>query len=162
MRQQKTVSIGKIKQRPLDLGDEDKRGVRTQFGALCWRKHRDEVQVLLITSRRSRRWILPKGWPVDGATPAEAAITEAWEEAGVKGKVKQVCLGIFSYAKDMDGDASLPCVVAVFPVRVSKLANDWPEAKERKRRWFSTKKAAGLVREPELAAMLKRFDPTGL
>ena len=162
MRRRQTVSVGKIKQLPLKLGDEDKRGVRTQFGALCLRKHRSEVQILLITSRRSRRWILPKGWPQDGATPAEAAMTEAWEEAGVKGKVKPICLGIFSYFKELDDKPSLPCVVAVFPVKVSRLEKDWPESGERKRRWFSIKKAAGVVREPELAAMLKKFDPSAL
>lgn len=156
------MSVGKIKQRPLRLGEEDKRGVRTQFGALCWRKHRDEVQVLLITSRRSKRWILPKGWPVDGATPAEAAQTEAWEEAGVRGKVKSICLGIYSYSKERDDAPNLPCVVAVFPVKVEKLEKVWPESKERTRKWFALKKAAGLVREPELAAMLKKFEPAGL
>ncbi len=156
------MSIGKIKQIPLKLGEESKRSVRTQFGALCWRKHRDEVQVLLVTSRRSRRWVLPKGWPQDGATPAEAALTEAWEEAGVRGKVQAICLGIYSYTKEMNDAPDLPCVVAVFPVKVVKLAKDWPEADERKRRWFPIRKAAGLVREPELASMLKKFDPSAL
>lgn len=156
------MSVGKIKQLPLQLGDEDKRSVRTQFGALCWRKHRDEVQVLLITSRRSKRWILPKGWPQDGATPAEAALTEAWEEAGVRGKVKSICLGIFSYAKERADAPNLPCVVAVFPVKVARLEKAFPEAKDRNRKWFSLKKAASLVKEPELAAMLKKFDPSGL
>ncbi len=156
------MSVGKIKQLPLKLGDEDKRSVRTQFGALCWRKHRSEIQVLLITSRRSKRWILPKGWPQDGATPAEAAMTEAWEEAGVRGKAKPICLGIFSYSKELDDASNLPCVVAVFPVKVTRLEKDWPEAKERKRCWFPIKKAAGMIREPELAAMLRKFDPAGL
>ena len=156
------MSVGKIKQRPLRLGDEDKRSVRTQFGALCWRKHRDEVQVLLITSRRSKRWILPKGWPQDGATPADAAITEAWEEAGVRGKVKPICLGIYSYSKERVSEPDLPCVVAVFPVKVSRLEKAYPERKERNRKWFSLKKAASLVKEPELASMLRKFDPTGL
>ncbi len=153
------MTIGKIKQRPVRLTTDDKRGVRTQFGALCWRRHRDAVQVLLVTSKRSKRWILPKGWPQDGATPAEAAMTEAWEEGGVKGKAKPVCLGIYSYTKDWPDGPDLPCVVAIFPVRVDKLAASWPESKDRKRRWFSLKKAASLVSEPELAAMLRKFDP---
>ncbi len=161
MRQRQRMSVGKIKQRPLKLGD-DKRSVRTQFGALCWRRHRDEVQVLMITSRRTKRWILPKGWPQDGATPAEAAATEAWEEAGVRGKIKPICLGIYSYTKELDGAPILPCVVAVFPIKVARLEKSWPEDKFRKRRWFSLKKAASLVKEPELAAILRKFDPSGI
>ena len=158
MRRRRNMSVGKIKQRPLRLADRDKRNVRTQFGALCWRRHRDEVQVLLVTSKRTGRWILPKGWPMHGATPAEAAATEAWEEGGVEGKVKPVCLGIYSYSKERS-EISLPCVVAVFPIRVSHLAKDWPERKQRKRKWFPLKKAAGLMQDPELAAILKKFDP---
>ena len=161
-RPQKTMSVGKIKQRPLRLGGDDKRSVRTQFGAICWRRHRDEVQVLLVTSKRSKRWIVPKGWPQDGATPAEAATTEAWEEGGVKGKARPVCLGIYSYSKERADSENMPCVVAIFPVKVENLSKDWPEAGVRKRRWFSLKKAAGLVDEPELAAMLRKFDPLAL
>ncbi|QMU58494.1 MAG: NUDIX domain-containing protein [Boseongicola sp.] len=153
------MSLAKIKQQALRLSEHEKRDVRTQFGALCWRKHRSEVQVLLVTSRRSKRWIVPKGWPVDGATPAEAAMTEAWEEAGVKGKVKPICLGIFSYTKDLNDDANLPCIVALFPVKVKSLASKWPEMDQRKRKWFSLKVASGLVQEPELSAILKYFNP---
>lgn len=118
--------------------------------------------MLLVTSRRRKRWILPKGWPVDGATPCEAAETEAWEEAGVKGKAKPVCLGIFSYVKMLDEDGTLPCVVAVFPVKVTQQEADYPEKNERRRKWFSLSKAAALVTEPELAAIIKAFDPKAL
>ena len=99
----------------------------------------------------------------EGKDPLDAgAMTEAWEEAGVRGKVKSICLGIYSYSKEREDGPNLPCVVAVFPVRVDKLEKTWPESKERKRKWFALKKAAGLVREPELAAMLKKFEPSGL
>ena len=151
-----------MKQRKLELADSDKRGVRTQFGALCWRKRGDEVQVLLITSRRQKRWIIPKGWPQDKTTPAKAAATEAWEEAGVEGKAKSTCLGIYSYNKELVSGTPLPCVVAVFPVRVQKLRGSYPEKKERRRKWFSLKKAAQKVSEPELAALLANFDPKRL
>ena len=113
----------------------------------------------MITSRQSKRWIIPKGWPVDGATPAEAAQTEAWEEAGVAGKVVPTCLGIYSYNKTIDGAGALPCVVAMFPIRVKKLSTSYPEQAQRRRKWFSRKKAAKLVDEPELANMILRFDP---
>lgn len=142
--------------------DQGKRDVRTQFGGLCWRSSGDKIEFLLITSRRRKRWIIPKGWPADGATPADAAMTEAWEEAGVVGKVFPVCLGIYSYAKDLSENEAMPCVVAVFPIRVSKLSSNYPEKSERRRKWFSRKKAAKLVDEPELATMIKRFDPASL
>ena len=160
MRAVKKMSLAKIKQKALDLSDHSKRDVRTQFGALCWRRSAGKVQVLLVTSRRSKRWILPKGWPVDGATPAKTAGTEAFEEAGAVGKVKPVCLGIFSYDKELQGDEKLPCIVAIFPMKVDELAKAWPEKNQRQRKWFSRKKAASMVDEPELAAIIKGFDPS--
>ena len=147
------------KQSPVQLAESSKRDVRTQFGALCWRIKNGELQILLVTSRRSRRWIIPKGWPMDQETPANAALTEAREEAGVEGKVSPVCLGIFSYHKLLEGDEMLPCIVAVFPVKVKKLIKEYPEQAERRRKWFSPKKAAKLVDQPELSAIIKNFDP---
>ena len=151
--------MAKIKQRPIKLARDQKRDVRTQFGALCWRVHKDEVQVALVTSRRSRRWVLPKGWPQSGATPSEAAAREAYEEAGIEGKTVDVCLGIYSYTKAIEGGTDLPCVVAIFPLKVKRVLPKWPEAKDRKRKWFSTKKAATLVDSPELKRILREFDP---
>jgi len=140
------------------MAPSQKRDVRTQFGALCYRVVDDKVQVLLITSRGTGRWILPKGWPVPGATPAEAAMLEAWEEAGVKGQAKGNCLGIYSYVK-LDGGERLPGVVVVFAVKVRALRRDYPEAGQRHRKWFSLKKAAKLLEEPELRRMVLDFDP---
>ena len=155
------MSLLRLKQAPLKMTGSQKREVRTQFGALCYRVHNEETQVLLITSRTRGRWIIPKGWPVEGATPAEAAATEAYEEAGVSGKTFNICLGLYSYTKMMAGDdMDLPCAVSVFPVKVKKVLRDYPEKAERKRKWFSIKKAAGKVREPELRKILKHFDPS--
>ena len=156
------MSISDLKQRKLQLADSGKRGVRTQFGALCWRKRADEVQVLLVTSLGRKRWILPKGWPQDQTTPAKAAKVEAWEEAGVEGKVKPICLGIYSYNKELLEGPPLPCVVAVFPVKVKKLRKTFPEMGARKRKWFTLEKAAKKVDEPELKSLLLGFDPASL
>lgn len=156
------MSLTRIKQRPLQLAANGKRDVRTQFGALCWRVKNGKVQVLLVTSRRRKRWILPKGWPIDGATPVEAAEREAWEEAGVTGKAISVCLGIFSYVKDLGADEKFPCVVAVFPVKVKQQATEWPEKSQRRRKWMSLKEASKLVEERELSAILANFDPDAL
>lgn len=136
---------------------------RTQIGALCYRMMRGDVQVLLITSRTRRRWIVPKGWPIDGTTPAETAATEAWEEAGVVGKLRETCLGLFGYTKlGGDGEQDVPCVVAVYPIRVKSLASEYPERQQRRRKWFSPKKAASKVAEPELRRLLREFDPARL
>jgi 8-oxo-dGTP pyrophosphatase MutT (NUDIX family) len=156
------MNVSKVKQRPMVLGDADKRGVRTQFGALCWRQHKNDVQIALITSRRTKRWILPKGWPVDGATPSEAAKAEAYEEAGLEGKVQNTCLGIYSYVKTIDKADDLPCVVAIFPMKVKKVLSNWPEKSERRRKWFSIKKASSMVDSPELKRIIRNFSPSEL
>jgi len=149
-------------QLPLAVEIDDKRDLRSQFGALCYRMKKGKPQILLITSRRTRRWIIPKGWPMEGKTPGDSALREAWEEAGVKGRVTGGCLSIYSYTKGISASDKLPCVVMVFPVKVEKLRDEYPEAGQRKRRWMSFKKAAKLVMEPELAHMLKKFDPSKL
>ena len=153
------VTMARLKQQPIRLGNMEKRDVSTQFGALCYRVRNDKLQILLVTSRGTGRWIIPKGWPMDETTPSEAALQEAWEEAGVQGKAIPVCLGIYSYQKNMGNQADVPCVVATFPVKVKKLARDYPEAADRNRKWFSPKKAASLVDSPELAQILKGFEP---
>jgi len=158
----RAVTLHKTTQLPISVGHAQKREVRTQFAALCYRVVKDKPQVLLVSSRDSKRWIVPKGWPMDGKTPAEAAALEAWEEAGVEGRVQDFVLGIYSYDKIMSGDHALPCVVAVFPLKVKRLAPEFPEANERNRKWFSLKVAATKVREPELAHVIAKFDPSKL
>ena len=109
------------KQLPISTMGGRKTDVRTQFAALCFRIVDDAVKVLMITSRGSKRWIIPKGWPMDNLTPADAVAQEAWEEAGVQGKTFDQCLGIYSYKKEMDNSADLPCVALVYPIKVKSL-----------------------------------------
>jgi 8-oxo-dGTP pyrophosphatase MutT (NUDIX family) len=147
-------------QHPISLAGGHKSDVRSQFAALCFRVRKNgKVQVLLITSRASKRWIIPKGWPIDEKTPAETARIEAWEEAGATGVSDGRCVGIFSYAKDTDDLGALPCLVMVFAVEVMELADSYPENAERKRKWVSRKKAASMVEEPELSRIIRDFDP---
>ncbi|WP_371225948.1 NUDIX hydrolase [Roseovarius sp. 2305UL8-3] len=153
------MNLHSVKQKPISLLNNDKRDVRTQFSALCYRMVRGRPEILLITSRRSGRWILPKGWPMDGKTPSESAMIEAWEEAGVIGKVSPKCLGLYSYHKEISPEEDLPCVAMVYPIRVKSLASKYPEAGERKRKWLRPKQAAERVAEPELAHILRKFDP---
>ncbi|SIN81680.1 NUDIX hydrolase [Vannielia litorea] len=137
----------------------NKRGLRTQFGALCYRVVEGETQVLLITSRTRKRWIIPKGWPMDGRSGAQAAAREAWEEAGATGNPVPRCLGVYHYIKVSGPRRGLPCLVAVFPLDVTELHKNYPERKQRKRKWFSLAKAAEKVAEPELRAILAAFTP---
>jgi len=136
-----------------------KTDLRTQFAALCFREKGNKTEILLITTRRSGKWVLPKGWPMKGKTPQLVAQQEAWEEAGVKGKVVNLCLGVYSYRKRTAQGVILPCIALIYPVRVDKLQKNWPELGQRRRKWFSPKKAATKVRSPELARALRDFDP---
>jgi 8-oxo-dGTP pyrophosphatase MutT (NUDIX family) len=128
---------------------------RTQYGAICWRPSKDGLQVLLVTSRETGRWVVPKGWPIKGMTPEQSAAREAWEEAGVRGPTGPHCLGIYSYDKLIGPTRSaLPCVVALYGIKVAELAKRFPERLQRRRKWFSSTKAATKVDEPELRILL--------
>ena len=156
------MSLHPNRQIPLTLRTRSKTDLRTQFAALCYRITKDKTEILLITSRRSGRWIVPKGWPIPGKTPGETALTEAWEEAGVRGKASENCIGIFSYLKMTEPKTNLPCLGLIFPVKVKSLAKDFPEVGQRRRKWFRPKKAAARVSEPELAQIIRHFDPKSL
>lgn len=132
---------------------------KLQYGALCWREGSDGVEVLLITSRDTGRWVIPKGWPMPGLAPEAAAAQEAWEEAGVNGQINPCCIGRFGYQKGLSVNTSIPCAVAVFGLRVNSLAPSFPEVKARQRRWFPLAEAAGLVAEPGLSQIIADFTP---
>ena len=138
--------------RPVDMGDLGKRDMRAQFAALPWRRRKDTLEVLLVTTRETGRWVIPKGWPMPGKTPAAAAAIEATEEAGVIGVASERCVGVFTYLKIL-GETSLPVIVAVFPLEVTKTLSTWSEKDERKRKWVSLKKAAKLAGDRDLARL---------
>ena len=142
----------------IELGDGGKTDLRTQFAALCYRIKDDKVQVCIVTSRRSKRWIVPKGWPMQGQTPMDAAATEAFEEAGVRGKIYPRPIGVFSYYKVRSED-ELPCMAVVYPLKVKKVLKRWPEERERERKWVSRKKAAALLDDAELSNIVLNFQP---
>jgi 8-oxo-dGTP pyrophosphatase MutT (NUDIX family) len=132
---------------------------RTQSGAICWRMGRGQVEVMLITSRDTGRWVIPKGWPMAGLTDWETAAREAWEEAGAEGTVTPQPLGAFDYDKVLRPSLAVPCQVQVFALRVSALKSKFPEKNQRSRKWFSCKKAARKVVEPGLRAILLALTP---
>ena len=129
-----------------------------QFGALPWRIGEDGTrQIMLLTSRETPRWVIPKGWPMKGRKPAEVASREAYEEAGLVGQiVSQRPLGNFHYEKRLTKKAIL-CEVWVFLFRVEQQLDDWPEKGTRDIKWFDAQEAAALVEEGGLAEIIKRF-----
>lgn len=133
--------------------------VLRQSSALCFRIKRGRPKVLLVTTRKSRRWIVPKGWLISGLSPQETALQEAWEEAGVSGQCNGTRLGQFLHLKHHSNRSPTLCLVDVFSVRVRVLSPDYPEKSERKRKWFSPKKAAQKVDSRELAELLRDFKP---
>ncbi|MFJ6321995.1 MULTISPECIES: NUDIX hydrolase [unclassified Rhizobium] len=135
---------------------------RNQYGALCFRYKNDSdgVEILVITSRDSGRWVVPKGWPMKGKEPHEAAATEAWEEAGVRGKVKKTPIGRYTYLKDLDDGNVVPCVVEIFQVEVKEVRMEFKERGQRILDWVSPDEAARRVREIELKSLLVNFKPS--
>jgi len=132
---------------------------RQQYAALAWRRVED-VEILLVTSRRTRRWVIPKGWPIAGLAPHEAAAQEAFEEAGVnKGAVDNFPTGCFHYVKRQKGGISRMCRVNVYALKVEGFAENWPEKSVRSTRWFSLQEAAAMVDEPELKELILSFRP---
>ena len=139
------------------LRPEPDREPRTQYAALPWRKDADGVQVLLITSRESRRWVIPKGWPMKDKDPGPCAAQEAFEEAGVVGPTKRKSLGVYHYDKRLRSGRLQHVRVQVYPLKVTEARDIWPEMAERDRLWSSPAEAASLVDEPELKALLAKF-----
>src|SRR5919206_4769384 len=124
---------------------------RLQYAALPYRKRGDgSLEVMLVTSRETRRWVIPKGWPMKGRKPAAVAKREAFEEAGVVGEVGKRALGSYVYEKRLKPDVAVPCKVKVFPLEVREDLQDWPERQERDERWFSLGEAADAVAESDL------------
>ncbi|WP_366938903.1 NUDIX hydrolase [uncultured Paracoccus sp.] len=128
-----------------------------QVGAVC--RCLKTGDVLLITSRGTGRWVIPKGWPMEGKTLPAAAATEAWEEAGVEGRMLDAELGRYHYDKEQDRGYSVPVEVRVFLMEVESLGTSFPESKQRKRRWFAPADAARMVAEPGLREILLALPP---
>ena len=140
------------------IADKPTDALAMQHAALCFRRGgSDGVEVLLITSLETGRWVLPKGWPKKSEIGGDCALREAFEEAGVQGHLTGCTPGLFFYDKILPGGQAQPCCVAVHPVDVSYLAYRFPEMGLRQRQWASPLAAAALVAEPELQALLAAF-----
>lgn len=145
---------------PGRLKAEADREPRSQSAALPWRRAADgAVEVLAITSRETRRWVIPKGWPMKGLSSAATAAREAFEEAGVTGQIAKKPLGAYHYDKRLNTGRLQRVRVSVFALKVEAEAETWPEIGQRDRVWMTAADAADRVDEPELKALIRAFKP---
>lgn len=125
-----------------------------QIAALPYRSGPSAPEVMLITSRDTGRWIIPKGWPMQRLSRRAIAAREAYEEAGLRGKVGKYPIGAYCYEKRLSAGRSVPCQVTVFLLEVKRQLDDWPEKQDRQREWLTPDEAAARVEEPELSQLL--------
>lgn len=132
-----------------------------QIGALPYRiSHDGDLEVLLITSRGTGRWIIPKGNPIQGLKAHQVAAREAFEEAGISGKAANRSIGKFRYNKQRPGRSDADVEVTVFPMLVTEQLQDWPERRQRERRWLNPIAASHLVDDIGLKRLLQVFHLT--
>ena len=136
-----------------------RRPKRMQYAALCYRRTTEngQVEILLLTSRDTGRWVIPKGWPMGSKSASEVAATEALEEAGVKGIVEHDPLGCFGYSKAMSEGLVLPCEVQVHALEVTGSVKNYKEKGQRQQEWVSPTDAAERVAEPGLKKIIRAF-----
>lgn len=130
---------------------------KLQFAALPYQvDRRGSIRILLVTSRETARWIIPKGWPIKGKMPHETAAIEAFEEAGVVGCPVTRAIGSYEYWKREESVSTL-CSVDVYPLPIDRLEANWPEDGQRERQFFEIDIAASLVEEPSLRELIAGF-----
>jgi len=132
-------------------------GKRRQVAALPWRGEGAALQILLVSSRETKRWVIPKGWPMKGRTDPAAAAQEAYEEAGVDGVIAQQSVGDYEYLKRLKSGVARLVKVDVYPLQVTGEHATWPEKGQRTLQWMSPVEAAMGVQEPELRDLIARF-----
>ena len=125
-----------------------------QFAALPYRMRDDGIEILLITTRKKRRWSVPKGWPIKRKSPQQTAATEAYEEAGVHGAVGDRRIGQFRKRR-LKKQRPVMCDVQIFPLAVTRQQENWPEQHQRSRAWVAPRKAAKLVKKAGLRRAIK-------
>lgn len=132
---------------------------RGQFAALCYRiaEGRKSPEILVLTSRDTGRWVIPKGWPMGDKPGYEVARQEAYEEAGVVGEAERQPAGYYSYDKCLEHGVKVPCRVQVHAIKVTGMLKEFKEMGKRKIEWVSPEDAERRVQEPELKQLIHRF-----
>jgi hypothetical protein len=133
------------------------RSTGIQYAALPYRFDGRQMRILLITSRETHRWVIPKGWPMNGLKPQDAAAVEAAEEAGLIGAIEDTPLGSYRYMKRLKGDDVIAVQVIVFPFLVEAQVESWKEQDQRTLQWFGYRAAASRVAEPSLKRLIREF-----
>jgi phosphohistidine phosphatase len=118
----------------------------------CGETSNSDIEILLITSRKRKHWVIPKGIVEPSMHPQESAIKEAFEEAGIKGNLAHTAIGVYAYQK-----WSGTCRVEVFPFEVTTELQEWPESEFRTREWMSLEEAVNRVREDALKGLLRKL-----
>jgi 8-oxo-dGTP pyrophosphatase MutT (NUDIX family) len=131
-----------------------------QYAALPYRLDGRQVLIMLITSRGTKRWVIPKGWPMNGLKAQETAVTEAAEEAGIAGEIADHPIGSYRYFKRLKDEQIMAIQVIVFPFRVTGLVPAFKEQGQRDSRWFRYRDAANRVAEPSLRRLIRELGAT--
>lgn len=139
------------------MRNEARSAVHLQYAALPWRKNGDVLEVLLITTLRTGRWIVPKGWPIDGLAPFASAAQEALEEAGIAGEIGQHPLGAYTYKKLRKSGEIVTCKVDVFSLLVKSQKRTWSEKAARQLCWLPVPEAMNRVSEAGLRRLILKF-----
>jgi 8-oxo-dGTP pyrophosphatase MutT (NUDIX family) len=127
-----------------------------QVAALPWCETENGLEIMLVSSRETRRWIIPKGWPMAGRKNSAAAAIEALEEAGLLGVISEEPIDQYSYVKRL-ARREQSVRVEVFSMRVLRQRDHWREWRQRVTQWFTAEEAAELVDDAELRDVIARF-----
>jgi 8-oxo-dGTP pyrophosphatase MutT (NUDIX family) len=131
---------------------------RIQFAALPYRRtDGSHTEVMLVTSRDTQRWVIPKGWPQRGKGPCDSAAREAFEEVGVVGAVGRRSVGTYRYDKRLKNGDVVVCEVHVYPLKVTRQSKRWPEKAQREFKWLPLEQAAEVVQEPKLGEIIRHL-----
>lgn len=131
-------------------------GVQRQAGALAWLPETRPLRFVLVTSRRTGRWVFPKGSIDEGLTPGEAAAREACEEAGVLGRAAIEPIGRYSAFKIRPPNV-WALEVDLYPLRIERVLDDWPEMRQRRRSFVNLAEARQMLEDPEMVALAERL-----
>jgi len=149
--------LGVTEGRPLMARKPEK-----QVGAVPWRKRRGRLEILLVTSRETQRWVIPKGGVMPQLVDMNAARQEAFEEAGIAGRMQRETVGTYTYRKQTGDGPIMHYAVKVFLLEVQHEFGTWPEKRERTRRWFSVEEAMARIGEPGLRRIIRACAKDGV